>query len=176
MTEENIFQLVKKLEPLFIGYTAQENRLKNSNGMELIFRFGRNNKTTVSGLNAKRSHSIGCSFDKPVEKIFKNIRRRLIPAYHADFFDHKREKLERKDAEEANALKLQAIASIIGGEIGQNYGYRYSGNSSAIHAQNASVYETYSGLYEMHLTLDYMNTMKLAKYLKDSNFIEEKEN
>ncbi len=138
--------------------------------MELIFRLNWHNRTTVSGINAKHSHSIGCSFDKPLEKIFKDIRRRLMPEYHADFFEHKREKLERKEAEEANDLKLQAIASVIGGEIGQNYGNRYSGNSSAIHAQNASVYETYSGLYEIHLKLDYISTMKVAKYLKESNF------
>jgi len=28
----------KNLKPLFLGYTAQENRLKNDNGMELVFR------------------------------------------------------------------------------------------------------------------------------------------
>lgn len=35
MTPEQIQNLVKKLEPFSIGFTAVENRLKNSNGMEL---------------------------------------------------------------------------------------------------------------------------------------------
>ena len=62
MTDEQINQVVKSLEPLFLGYKATENCLKNSNGMELFFRCSWNNKTTVSGLHAGRPHVIGCSF------------------------------------------------------------------------------------------------------------------
>lgn len=38
MKTEQLNEFVKKIEPFFLGYTAEENRLKNSNGMELIFR------------------------------------------------------------------------------------------------------------------------------------------
>ena len=83
----NIMQVVKKLEPFFIGYTANENRLTNSNGMELVFRVSWNNKTTICGVNASRHHSIGCSLEKPVEKIASDIRRRLFKEYHKDFLN-----------------------------------------------------------------------------------------
>lgn len=96
MTNDKINELVKKLEPLFLGYTAYENRLKNENGMEIVFRSDWNNKTKVSGLHCKHNHSIGCSFEKSPEKIFKDIRSRLMPDYHADFFETKREKIERQ--------------------------------------------------------------------------------
>ena len=39
MTHEEIHKLVKNLEPLFIGYTANEDCLKNENGMVLLSRF-----------------------------------------------------------------------------------------------------------------------------------------
>ena len=95
MASNQINELVKKLEPLFIGYTAKENRPINSNGMELAFRMNWNNKTTVSGLHASRTHSIGCSFEKPIEKIFKDIRRRLMTGYHTNFFETKRQSIKR---------------------------------------------------------------------------------
>lgn len=108
MTDDQIKTLVIKLQALFIGFSAHEKSLKNSNGMELYFRVDWKNKMTVSGLHAKKRHSIGCSFEKPVEAIFKDIRRRLFPEYHKDFFETKREQIERTEAEEEAALKLKA--------------------------------------------------------------------
>ena len=64
MKDEKIIQLVKNLEPFFIGYKAEADRLKNSNGMELLFSISWNDKPTVRGLHANRSHSIGCSLTK----------------------------------------------------------------------------------------------------------------
>jgi len=144
MTSEEINQVVKSLEPLFIGYTATENSLKNSNGMELIFRASWNNKTTVSGLHAGRSHSIGCSFKKSPDKIFKDIRRRLMPSYYEDFFKHKKEKQEREEFKNEKAEKMRAISSVVDGEIRKDYGYSYS-SGNFVSAQNLTIYETYSG-------------------------------
>ncbi len=77
MTKEEIFKIVKNLEPYFFGYTAKENRLKNDSGLEFLFQdiWG---KTTVSGLGGKNYHKIGCSFTKPLDKIAKDIKRPLF--------------------------------------------------------------------------------------------------
>jgi hypothetical protein len=172
MTSEQIQNLVKKLESFFIGFTAVENRLKNSNGMELVFKEDWKGQTIIIGLHAKHGHSIGCSFYKPLEKIFKDIRRRLMPAYHADFFETKKEKIELAEFEEAEKLKLKALASEIDGEICRDYGHRYSGNSEYIKANNVSIYQTYNGRYEVQLDLSYFDAMKMAKFLKDFTLVD----
>lgn len=172
MTNEEIFEVVKKIEPFFIGYTAIENKLKNSNGMELLFKVDWKDQTTVVGLHAKRRHSIGCSFKKSPDKIFKDIWRRLIPGYHADFFETKRENLERAEEQEAEKLKLMAIASVIDGEICRDYGYRCPSNSGYVRAKNVSIYQTYNGRYEIQLNLSYFDTMKMAQFLKEASFVE----
>ena len=167
MTNDKINELVKKLEPLFLGYTANENRLKNENGMELVFRMDWNNKTKVSGLHAKHNHSIGCSFEKPIEKIFKDIRSRLMPEYHKDFFETKREKIERQEADEADLQKLKALASVIGGEVCNHYGYRNAVGSEYASTENISIYQTYHGHYEFKINLSYIDAMKMAQNLKN---------
>lgn len=172
MTSEQIEILVKKLEPFFIGYTAFENRLKNSNGMELVFKEDWKGQTIVIGLHAKSGHSIGCSFSKPLEKIFKDIRRRLMPNYHSDFFETKKEKVEQAEFEAAEKLKLKALASVIEGEICRDYGHRYSGNSEYVRANNVAIYQTYNGRYEVQLNLSYFDAMKMAKFLKDFTLVE----
>lgn len=175
MENEKIIQLVKTLEPLFIGYKAEDNRLKNSNGMELVFRLSWSNKTTVSGLHASHTHSIGCSFYKSPEKIFKDIWKRLMPDYHKDFFEHKMEIIKRKEHEDNKNIMLQAIASVINGDINRNYDYHYSGNSNFVHINNVSIYEHYVMGYEVRIKLDYMATMALAEYLRKSGFVGKKE-
>lgn len=167
MTKEKINELVKKLEPLFLGYTASESSLKNDNGMELVFRCDWNNKTTVSGFHAKHRHSIGCSFKKSPEKIFKDIRKRLMPEYHKDFFETKREKIAQQEAEEANLQKLKALASVIGGEICNHYGYRNAVGLEYANTENISIYQTYRGQYEFKINLSYIDAMKLAQILKN---------
>ncbi len=89
MEDDQINELVKKLEPYFFGYTAKENKLKNDSGLEFLFQdiWG---KATVSGLGGKSCHSIGCSFTKPLEKIAKDVKRRLLPAYRDDFLNIKK--------------------------------------------------------------------------------------
>ncbi len=89
MEENQINKLVKSLESHFFGYTAKENKLKNDSGLEFLFQdiWG---KTTVSGLGGKSCHSIGCSFTKPLDKIARDIKRRLLPAYRDDFFEYKK--------------------------------------------------------------------------------------
>lgn len=164
MTSNQIDELVKKLEPLFIGYRAKENRLINSNGMELVFRVSWNNKTTVSGLHASRTHSIGCSFEKPIEKIFKDIRRRLMTDYHADFFEAKRQNIERAEAEELDAQKLRALSSVIGGEICRHYGQ----GTDCVDSENICIYQSYDGMYKFEIKMDYFDAMKLAHHLKES--------
>lgn len=134
--------------------------------MELVFRTDWNNKTTVAGLHAKHCHSIGCSFDKPIEKIFNDIRRRLMPDYHKDFFETKREKIERQEAEESNIQKLKALASVLGGEICNHHGYRNAVGYEYISAENISICQTYHGNYEFKINLSYIDAMKLAQNLK----------
>jgi hypothetical protein len=166
MTNDKINELVKRLEPLFLGYTAYENRLKNENGMEIVFRSDWNNKTKVSGLHAKHCHSIGCSFEKSPEKIFKDIRSRLMPEYHRDFFETKREKIERLEADEADSQKLKALASVIGGEICSHHGYRNAVGCDYVSTENTSIYQTYHGHYEFKISLSYIDAMTLVQNLK----------
>lgn len=167
MTNDKINELVKKLEPLFLGYKAYENHLKNENGMELVFRSDWNNKTKVSGLHAKHNHSIGCSFEKSPEKIFKDIRSRLMPSYHKDFFETKREKIEQQESEESDSLKLKALASVIGGEICHHYGYRNAIGNQYASTESVTIYPTYDGHYEFKMTLSYIDAMKLAQIIKN---------
>ena len=120
MRDEEIFKLVKNLEPYFFGYTAKENRLKNDSGLEFLFQdiWG---KTTVVGLGAKSRHSIGCSFTKPLEKISKDIKRRLLPKYRDDFFENKKEQRELEEKEAFDRKKLAALAQSCGGRIKNQY-------------------------------------------------------
>lgn len=174
MKTEQLNDFVKKMEPFFLGYAACENRLKNENGMELLFLIDWKNKTTVRGLHAKHKHSIGCSFTKSPEKVYQDIRRRLLKNYHADFFETKREKIERTEAEDLNKQKLQALASVIGGQIERHYGHRTAAGHEYVSTDDISIYHTYQGLYEFSLTLDYISAMKLAKILKDFAFVDSK--
>ena len=120
MTKEEIFKIVKNLEPYFFGYKAKENKLKNKSGLEFLFQdiWG---KTTVVGLGAKSCHSIGCSFRKPLEKIARDIKRRLLPKYRDDFFENKREQKELKEKEAFDRKKLAALAQASGGRIKSQY-------------------------------------------------------
>ena len=114
MEDKQIFELVKNLEPYFFGYTAKENKLKNDSGLEFLFQdiWG---KTTVSGLGGKNYHKIGCSFTKPLDKIAKDIKRRLLPNYRDEFFKNKREQKELKEKEAFDRKKLAALAQASGG-------------------------------------------------------------
>lgn len=167
MTNEQISELVKKLEPLFIGFKAYENKLKNENGMELVFRKDWKDKTTISGLNAKHNHSIGSSFEKSPEKIFKDVRNRLMPGYHRDFFETKRERIEREESLAESELKLKALASVIGGELCKHYGHRGAIGNDYVETNNVSIYPTYSGNYEFKIDLNYIDAMKMAQILKN---------
>lgn len=166
MMNDKINELVKKIEPLFIGYTAYGNKLKNDNGMELVFRKDWKDKTTVSGLHAKHNHSIGCSFEKSPQKIFKDIRGRLMPDYHKDFFETKREKIERQEAEVENLLKLKALASVIGGEVEHHYGHRGATGNEYVSSEDVSIYPTYQGNYEFKIELSYIDAMRMAELIK----------
>lgn len=168
MTTEEIKELVKKLEPLFIGFKADERSLKNDNGMELLFRADWKGKTTVSGLHAKHNHSIGCSFTKTLEKIFKDIRQRLMNDYYKDFFEAKKERIERQEHDENELLKLKALASVLGGELSKHYGYRGVSGNEYVETENVSIYPTYNNNFEFKINLNYINAMKLAQILKKS--------
>lgn len=172
MKKEEIFKLVKELESFFIGYTALGDRLKNSNGMELVFRLDWKGQTRVVGLHASQGHSIGCSFKKPVEKIVKDISRRLIPDYFDDFFLTKRENKERAEFEESEKLKLMAIADAINGQISHDNGHRHVGGPEYIQANNTSIYRAYNGRYEVQLNLSFSDTLKIASFLKSFTLVD----
>lgn len=169
MTSEKLYEVVRKLEPFFMGYKAHDNMLKNENGMTLVFRISWNNKTTVSGLYAKHNHTIGCSLEKSPEMIFKDIRKRLMPEYHKDFFETKRETIERQEAEEEDLLKLKALASVVGGELSHHYGYRGVAGNEYVSAESVSIYPSYSGHYKFEIELNYIDAMRLAHILKNSS-------
>lgn len=172
MDNEQINLLVKKLEPFFLGYVAQENRLKNDNGMELLFSRDWKDKTTVRGLHAKHTHKIGISFEKSPEKIFRDIRRRLMADYHTDFFEYKKEKIENDEVKYEQEQKLKALASVVGGEIGHDYGYRTTYGNEFVTSKNVSIYQDYQGRYDFKIVVSYIDAMRLAKYLKESFFVE----
>lgn len=133
-------------------------------------KYGADNiKTIVTGLHAKHSHTIGCSFEKSPEKIYKDIRTRLMPEYHKDFFENKREKTERQEAEEENLLKLKALASVVSGELFNHCGYRNAVGHEYVSAGNISIYPTYFGHYEFKIDLSYIDAMRLAHILKNSS-------
>lgn len=163
MNNDQIIELVKKLEPFFLGFSAEERSLKNTNGMELRFFCDWKGKTIVSGLHANKKHSIGCSFDKSHEKIFKDIRKRLMPEYYTDFFEAKREKIERSEREIENKQKLRALASVINGTIERD---NHRGDEF-VESSDVSIHQTYYGKYDFKICLNYVDSMKLAQLLNE---------
>ena len=94
MDKEQIKALVKKLEPHFLGYRADCERLKNRFGMEILFGEDWRGKTEVTALLASHYSykKIGCSFEKPIPKIVADIKRRLLPKYYEKFMIYQKEK------------------------------------------------------------------------------------
>ena len=167
MKDEEIFKLVKNLEPYFFGYTAKENRLKNDSGLEFLFQdiWG---KTTVSGLGGKDCHGIGCSFTKPLGKIAKDIKRRLLPKYRDDFFEYKKEQKELKEKEAFDRKKLAALAQASGGRIKNQYSSYWSTNKY-VTFKNGSIAQTYDGKYRVKIEADFGEALKIVSFLKEMN-------
>ena len=165
MRDEEIFKLVKNLEPYFFGYTAKENRLKNDNGLEFLFQdiWG---KTTVSGLGGKSCHSIGCSFTKPLEKIAKDIKRRLLPKYRDDFFEYKREQNQLREKEVFDRKKLEALAQASGGKVGNQYSYSLRTEKYATF-KNGSVSQTYDEKYKIKVEAGFGEALRIVSFLKE---------
>lgn len=164
MEKEQIKILVKSLEKYFFGYKATETSLKNDSGLELYFFEDWNKKTKIRGIGGGHRHEIGCSFVKYQEKIVKDIRRRLLPAYRDDFFQAKKDQKKRKEQEEKRRLMLEAIALECSGEIRENHGY---GRERLVSAENLTVKEYYNGNYKLSLELPFSDVIKLLKELKN---------
>ena len=167
MEDNEINKLVKNLEPYFFGYTARENRLKNDSGLEFLFQdiWG---KTTVSGLGGKSYHSIGCSFTKPLEKIAKDIKRRLLPKYRDNFFENKREQKELKDKETFDRKKLAALAQTSGGKIRVQYANHW-GKDKYVNFKWGSISQTYDGKYKIKIEAGFGKALKIVSFLKGIN-------
>lgn len=157
MNRENIIKLVKSLEPHFYGYKAQECTLINDLGMKISFSSSWNNKTYVSGLGAKKSYSIGCSFAKPLKKITRDIKTRLIPEYRDDFISYKREQEEAQEFLAHEQQKFEALAVSCDGEIVSDY---RSSHRQYIKANNLTIHQSYSGDYEITVSLNFEKTLK----------------
>lgn len=90
-----------------------------------------------------------------------------MPEYHRDFFELKREKNERQEADELNIQKPKALASVIGGEICSQYGNRNALGSEYVSTESASICQTYLGHYEFKISLSYIDAMKMAQTFKN---------
>ncbi len=171
MEKANIQNLVKKLEPYFFGYTASDCSLVNDTGLELLFSSSWNNKTTVSGLRGKHSHSIGCSFTKSLDKIAKDIKNRLIFEYRDDFISYKKEKIDREKHEMEELLKLEALAQSCSDELKDAYWNSRSPRNKYVGTQNIEIKQNYSGDYNFSIDLSFGDSLKLIDFLKNNNFI-----
>ncbi len=167
MEDNQINKLVKDLEPYFFGYTAKENRLKNDSGLEFLFQdiWG---KTTVSGLGGKNYHKIGCSFTKPLEKIAKDIQRRLLPKYRDDFFENKKEQNQLREKETFNRKKLEALAQASGGKVKTQYSSYWRTDKYATF-KDGSVAQSYDGKYKIKVEADFGKALKIVSFLKEMN-------
>ena len=163
MERENIIKLVKSLESHFYGYKAQECTLINDLGMKVHFSSSWNNKTYVSGLGAKRSYLIGCSFTKPLEKIVKDINKRLIPNYRDDFISYKREQAEALELLDYEQQKFEALAVSCNGEIVSDYGSRHG---QYIRAEKLTIHQAYSGDYEITINLNFKKALEPVSLIK----------
>lgn len=172
MEKTNIQNLVKKLEPYFFGYTANDCSLTNELGLELRFFASWNNKTQIRGIGAKHNHSIGCSFTKPLEKIAKDVKRRLIPEYREDFIAYKREESERIEHEAQELLKLEALAQACSGELKDSYWNSRSLRDKYVNAESLEIKQNYSGKYEFSIKLDFGDSLKLINILRKKQLLE----
>ncbi len=166
MEDKQINKLVKELEPYFFGYTAKENKLKNDNGLEFLFYCSWNGKTTVSGLGGKDCHSIGCSFTKPLEKIAKDIKRRLLSAYRDDFFEYKKEQNQLKEKEAFDRKKLAALAQVSGGKIRTQYANHW-GKDKYVNFKQGSISQGYDGKYKIKVEADFGEALKIVSVLRE---------
>jgi len=171
MEKTNIQNLVKKLEPYFFGYTANDCSLVNESGLQLLFSSSWNSKTTVSGIGGKHSHSIGCSFNKSLDKIAKDIKNRLIPEYRDDFISYKKEKIESEKYEMDELLKLEALAQTCSGELKDTYWNSRSPRNKYVGTKNVEIKQNYSGNYNFSIDLNFGDSLKLIDFLRDNNFI-----
>ncbi len=168
MEDSQIYELVKKLEPLFHGYTAKERILENSSGMKLHFSSTWNGKTSISGLGGKKRHSIGCSFTKPLDKIAKDIRRRLLPDYRDDYFENIVERKQRQEKIDSDLLKLKALEDATEGEIRDQYGYSSGPYNKYVNSDYANISQRYNGGYELTILADFTETLDIISFLKKS--------
>ncbi len=166
MEDNQINKFVKNLESHFFGYTAKENKLKNDSGLEFIFQCSWNGKTTVSGLGGKSCHSIGCSFTKPLEKIARDVKCRLLPIYRNDFFEYKKEQNQLKEKEIFDRKKLAALAQTSGGKIRTQYANHW-GKDKYVLFKNGSIEQTYSGKYKIKVEAGFGEALRIVSFLKE---------
>lgn len=143
-------------------------------GLKLLFSSSWNNKTTVSGIGGKHSHSIGCSFNKSLDKIAKDIKNRLIAEYRDDFISYKKEKIEREKYQMDELLKLEALAQTCSGELKDAYWNSRSPRNKYVDSGNVSIKQNYSNNYEFSIELDFGESLKLITFLKEKNLIQNK--
>ncbi len=165
MNNSEIEIIVKKLEKYFIGYKANGNTLKSEAGFEFRFHSSWNNKTTVSGIGGTRYHSIGCSFTKPVEKIAKDIKRRLFPDYRDDFLKTVKSDNEKREFEEKQLLMLEALKESAHAEIKDSYWNSRAMHNKYISANGFEIKQTYSGDYEFTVDCNFSESLKLIGFL-----------
>lgn len=164
---ERIHRLVKSLEPFFYGFNAIENKLVNNAGLSIAF-YDEYRGTSISGLGGRNTHSIGCSFSKDIEKIAKDIKRRLLPSYRDDFMSCISEKMQCKEKKEKELLLLNAIASACGGKLSSKYDCEHH-KEVVCKSLRLEVYQSYSGDYCISLSRDFAGVLDLIESIKKSS-------
>jgi len=171
MEDKKIYEVVKSVSKYMIGFKPEEKYLVNDNGMQLHFYSSWNNKTTISGVGARHSHSIGCSFEKDPERIANDIYRRLYDAYRDDFLNNKKEIEGREKNINDDMQKLDAICSVIdGAAVHENYG-NYKKYNRHVRNKQIEVSQDYKDNYDLKINLNFSETLKVVNLLKEHNLI-----
>ena len=165
MENAEIHKLVKNLENYFFGYVAKQNYLESTSGLKILFRSSWNGKTTIIGLGARRNHSIGCSFTKPLDKIAKDIKKRLMPDYRDDFFEKLRDENIRQEKEQSELMKLKAIAQVSCGIVEDQKFYSRGSGTKYVRSDYANISQTYSGDYELTIRANFGEALKILNFL-----------
>lgn len=171
MEDKKIYEVVKSVSKYMIGFKPEEKYLVNDNGMKFHFYSSWNNKTTISGVGARHSHSIGCSFKKDPEKIAKDIYRRLYDDYRDDFLTNKREEEGREKKINDDMEKLDAICSVIeGATVRENFG-NYKKYNRHVCNKQIEISQDYQDNYDFKINLSFSETLKAVSLLKEHNLI-----
>ena len=174
MEREDVPKLVAEVSKYFPTYrpTKDGNMLECDLGLTLFFRPGfQSDKGTICGLNAYGNHEIGCTFTKDPKKIAQDIKKRLLPKYRESFLKRKKADLKHDEKKEKIDQELKMFASLTGGKVVESYG----DTDKKVEKANVEINNYYGkDFYVAKIVLTTSKMMKLAKFLKENDLINEK--